>query len=98
MEVPQINTECPTCKILLKIVEQQQAQIKLLEQRLEKVEREGKRQAAPFRKNPKTNPKKPGRKSDEDHGKHQRRAVPRESTRPTKSLCRHVALTAGTMD
>jgi transposase len=76
MEVPAINTECPTCVTLLKIVKQQQTQIKLLEQRLEKVEREGKRQAAPFRKKRKADPKKPGRKSGDDHGKHHRRAVP----------------------
>lgn len=76
MEVPPINTDCPTCKVLLKIIEQQQQQIKLLEQRIEKVEREGKRQAAPFRKKRIADPKKPGRKSGEEHGKHHRRAAP----------------------
>jgi transposase len=76
MEVPPINTDCPTCKTLLEIVEQQQTQINLLEKRLEKVEREGKRQAAPFRKKRKPDPKKPGRKGGEEHGKHHRRAIP----------------------
>jgi len=80
MEVPEITTACPACRPLL---EQQHAIIKsLLEQvekltkRLEAVEREGKRQAAPFRKKLKPNPKKPGRKSGDDHGKHHRRNVP----------------------
>jgi transposase len=47
-----------------------------LEQRLEKVEREGKRQAAPFRKARKADPKKPGRKKGDDYGKHHSREVP----------------------
>ena len=76
MDVPPINPDCPQCKQLLKIIEQLQEQIKRLEQRLEKVEREGKRQAAPFRKNRKPLPKKPGRKKGDDYGKHQRRAAP----------------------
>lgn len=82
MNVPRITTECPDCKPLL---EQQQAiidalveQVKKLTERLEKVEREGKRQAAPFRKQRKSDPKKPGRKSGEDHGKHHRRSVPEQ--------------------
>lgn len=66
MDVPKITTDCPDCTPLL---EQQQAiidmlvkQIEILTARLEKVEREGKRQAAPFRKKPKADPKKPRRK------------------------------------
>lgn len=80
MDVPKITTDCPDCKPLF---EQQQAiidmlvkQVEKLTARLEKVEREGKRQAAPFRKNTKADPKKPGRKNGEDHGKHHRRAIP----------------------
>ena len=80
MDVSKITTGCPDCKPLL---EQQQAiidksvkQVELLTARLERVDREGKRQAAPFRKKRKTDPKKRGRKSGEDHGKHHRRAVP----------------------
>ena len=49
MDVPKITTDCPDCKPLL---EQQQAiiemlvkQVEILTARLEKVEREGKRQA-----------------------------------------------------
>jgi hypothetical protein len=51
-------------------------QVETLTSRLEKVEREGKRQAAPFRKKIKPDPKKPGQKSGDDHGKHNRRSVP----------------------
>jgi transposase len=44
---------------------------------LEQARREGKRQAAPFRKPLKTEPpKKPGRKAGEDYGQHHRKAVP----------------------
>lgn len=46
MDVPQYNPDCPGCRALLKVVEQRQAQVKQIEQRLEKVERQGKRQAA----------------------------------------------------
>lgn len=80
MDIPKITTDCPNCKPLL---EQQQAiidalvkQVEALTARLEKVEREGKRQAAPFRKKLKPNPKKPGRKAGDEHGKHNRRSVP----------------------
>ncbi len=49
-----------------------------LEALLEKVHREGKRQAAPFRKadGPRPDPKKPGRKSGEEHGPHAHRQAP----------------------
>jgi transposase len=80
MDISKITTDCPDCKPLL---EQQQAiidmlvkQVGILTARLEKVEREGKRQAAPFRKNRKADPKKPGRKSGDEYGKHHRRASP----------------------
>jgi transposase len=45
---------------------------------LEEARRGGKRQAAPFRKaeGPKPDPKKPGRKSGDDHGQHAHRAAP----------------------
>src|SRR6056297_3460371 len=85
MDFPKITTDCPGCKQQQRIIEQQQAvidalvkQVENLTKRLEKVEREGKRQAAPFRKGRKADPKKPGRKSGEDHGKHHRRAVPEQ--------------------
>ncbi|EKK03338.1 hypothetical protein RBSH_01397, partial [Rhodopirellula baltica SH28] len=82
MDVPKITTDCPDCKPLLEkqqaIIDMLVKQVELLTARLEKVEREGKRQAAPFRKKRKADPKKPGRKSGEDHGKHHRRAVPKQ--------------------
>jgi len=45
---------------------------------LEEVRRAGKRQAAPFRKpgGPKPEPKKPGRRSGDEHGPHAHRAAP----------------------
>jgi transposase len=61
MDVSEINPDCAARKVLLKIIQQQQEQINRLEQRLEKVEREGKRQTAPYRKKRKANPKKSGR-------------------------------------
>jgi transposase len=83
MEIAGFNPTCPGCVALLKIIEQQQTQIeqqqlqiKQLEQRLEKVEREGKRQAARFRKKRKPDRKPPGRKSGPDHGQHHRRSIP----------------------
>jgi transposase len=52
-------------------------QVEKLTAALEKSRREGKRQAAPFRKPPKPEPpKKPGRKPGEDYGQHQRKAAP----------------------
>lgn len=76
INVPEINSNCPGCQALLKIIKQQQKQIAELTARLEKVERENKRQAAPFRKPQKPNPKKPGRKSGASYGQHRRRAEP----------------------
>ena len=54
-----------------------EAHVEKLAAALEEARRAGKRQAAPFRKkSPKAKPKKPGRKSGEDHGRHAHRAVP----------------------
>jgi len=80
MNEPVANPNCPQCKALLELIEQLHAvygkQIAELTARIEKVEREGKRQAAPFRKKRKADPKKPGRKSGDDHGRHSHRAAP----------------------
>ena len=80
MDEPIADPNCPQCKALLELIEQLHTvygkQIAELTARVEKVEREGKRQAAPFRKKRKADPKKPGRKSGDDHGKHHRRAAP----------------------
>ena len=77
MEADQDTTEsqpaCPGCAA-------RDRKIAELEARLAKLEalvRSGKRQAAPFSKGPpKAQPKPPGRKSGDDYGTHQRRAVP----------------------
>lgn len=54
-----------------------EARVAALEQKLEAALRRGKRQAAPFSKGlPKSEPRKPGRKSGEDYGTHARRAAP----------------------
>ena len=60
------------------VIQRLEAQVAELEQLVEKLRREGKRQAAPFRKQdqPAADPKKPGRKSGRRHGPHAQRAVP----------------------
>jgi transposase len=57
-----------------------------LEELLERTRREGKRQAAPFRKpdGPRPDPRKPGRKSGEEHGQHAHRQAP-----PPESIDEH---------
>jgi transposase len=71
----------------------QQDRIDELQRALEEVRRAGKRQAAPFSKGEaKTEPKRPGRKSGEEHGRHGHRRVPeREADRtleaPLPSRC-----------
>jgi transposase len=71
MEIPPITTDCPQCKPLidqlLAIIVQQQDQINAIQARLEKVEREGKRQAAPCLEKRTADPKKPGRKTGHPH-------------------------------
>jgi transposase len=63
---------------LTKQVEQLTRQVEKLTALLEELRREGKRQAAPFRKQdePATEPKKPGRKRGRRHGRHAHRSVP----------------------
>jgi len=60
------------------VIQKLEARIAELERWVEKLSREGKRQAAPFRKQdqPAAEPKKPGRKSGRRHGPHAQRAVP----------------------
>jgi transposase len=80
---------------LRRIVLVQAERIEQLEKLIEEVRRGGKRQAAPFSKgNPKTTPKKSGRKSGGDHGTHSRRALPsRDADRvipvPLPGACPH---------
>ena len=67
------DTGCPGCA-------SRDRRIADLEKRLEALERAGKRQAAPFSKGKlKPNPKKPGRKSGEQHGVHGHRPPPADN-------------------
>jgi transposase len=68
---------CPGCRELIKQVAELKAQVAELTRKLEESLRAGKRQAAPFHKGPpKPNPKTPGRKAGEQHGKHGHRPPP----------------------
>jgi transposase len=68
---------CPGCRELSKRVAELEAQVATLTRKLEEALRAGKRQAAPFRKDPpKPNPKTPGRKSGDAHGTHGHRPPP----------------------
>jgi transposase len=70
---------CPGCIRLKAEVAELRAQVAELTAKFEEAQRAGKRQAAPFRKGPPVSePKRPGRKSGDDYGKHARRAVPTE--------------------
>src|SRR5271155_3470509 len=74
----------PTYDELLDLIRQLQGQVDTLQaentrlrDQLEQSQRAGKRQAAPFRKGPpKPNPKTPGRKSGDAHGRHGHRPPP----------------------
>jgi len=66
-----------TIQHLQQQVEALQAENVLLRNQLEQSQRAGKRQAAPFRKGPpKPNPKTPGRKAGDNHGRHGHRPPP----------------------
>jgi transposase len=68
---------CPGCRDLLRRVNELEARVAELTRKLEEALRAGKRQAAPFRKGPpKPDPKTPGRKSGDAHGKHGHRPPP----------------------
>jgi transposase len=73
MDVP----TCPGCRALREQVARLETQVADLTRRLEEALRAGKRQAAPFRKGPpKPNPKTPGRKAGDAHGRHAHRPPP----------------------
>jgi len=60
-----------------RLIEQLQQTVRDLQKRLELAERSAKRQAAPFsRGEPNKNPKKPGRKKGDQHGRHGHRPPP----------------------
>jgi transposase len=66
-----------TIEHLQRTIEQLQHTIRQLQERLDAAERGGKRQAAPFSEGPpKKRPKTPGRKSGNQHGRHEHRALP----------------------
>jgi transposase len=68
---------CPRCQALQRRVAELEQRVNELTRLLDEAQRAGKRQAAPFRKGqPKLNPKRPGRKSGEDHGRHGHRPPP----------------------
>jgi len=74
---PSYQELCEENRTLMRQLQAAQARIAQLESRLEQLLREGKRQAAPFRKadGPKPKPKKPGRKRGSRHGPHAHRAA-----------------------
>jgi transposase len=68
---------CPGCRELLRRVAELEARVAELTRKLGDALRAGRRQAAPFRKGPpKPDPKTPGRKSGDAHGKHGHRPLP----------------------
>jgi transposase len=68
---------CPQCLILQQRLAELEALVRDLQRQLEEARRAGKRQAAPFRKGPpKPNPKTPGRKAGDQHGRHGHRPPP----------------------
>jgi transposase len=72
-----VDPACPGCRALQQQVARLEAQVAELTRRLEEALRAGKRQAAPFRKGPpKPNPKTPGRKAGDAHGRHAHRPPP----------------------
>ena len=82
----EVKKECENCEELRKQFKKQnaknekriselEAKVKQLTELLEKSQRSGKRQAAPFRKKKKKDPKKPGRKKGDDYGKQAFREV-----------------------
>jgi transposase len=97
--VKELEAENAHLRQQLKVQAQQlqaQAQrISELEKLVEEVRRGGKRQAAPFSKGePRTDPKTPGRKAGDKHGRHGHRRVPtappeRELSAPLPECCPH---------
>jgi transposase len=68
---------CPGCSERDREIDELKKRVADLEKRLDDKERAGKRQAAPFSKGPPVeNPKKPGRKTGDKHGRHGHRPPP----------------------
>ncbi len=76
-DVPNAREDCAGCFELGRRIVALEEQVASLSAALEEAHRAGKRQAAPFRKKQRVaEPRKPGRKMGEAHGKHAHRAVP----------------------
>jgi transposase len=68
---------CPGCQALQQRLAELEQRVEQLTRLLEEARRASKRQAAPFRKGPpKPDPKRPGRKPGDRHGRHGHRPVP----------------------
>ncbi|MDP9174661.1 MAG: IS66 family transposase [Planctomycetota bacterium] len=68
---------CPGCAERDRRIARLEAQVKQLQQHVEALSRSAKRQAAPFSRGlPRSDPKRPGRKSGDDYGTKAFRAVP----------------------
>ena len=68
---------CENCRHSEQLIAALEPQVTKLTAAFEESQREGKRQAAPFRRQPPVaKPKRPGRKPGDDYGKNARRAVP----------------------
>lgn len=79
MDADQEQHDCPGCRRLQAEVTALRTELDRLRQLVEAKEREGKRQAAPFRKPKKADPpKKPGRKAGDEYGPHANRSVPEQ--------------------
>jgi transposase len=94
MDADRSQPECEGCRRLEARVAELEALAKRLQELLEGKEREGKRQAAPFRKDKTAEvPKKPGRKSGDEHGPHAHRAIPQKIderySAPLPACCPH---------
>ena len=71
------TTDCPDCLALQRRVAELERQLAELTRQLDDARRAGKRQAAPFRRGePKPDPKTPGRKAGDAHGRHGHRPPP----------------------
>jgi transposase len=69
--------DCPGCQALRRRVADLESQVERLTRLLERQQRAGKRQAAPFAKGPpRPNPKKPGRQPGQDYGTKAHRPPP----------------------
>jgi transposase len=68
---------CPDCRVLRARVAELEAKVEQLTRLVEELQRAGKRQAAPFAKEPpKDAPRTPGRKAGDQHGTHGHRPPP----------------------